>query len=464
MSKRLILVLALAFVVSIAVCAYAEVQNVKVSGDLLMRAISRTNFTLLKTDDKYKVGGLTSTARLRVDADLTDNVIATVRLLNERSWGANSLGIPTVYGKIIGGIVDSVGDSVTIDLAYVTLKEFLYSPLTLTVGRQELRFGNALIIGDVDSNLLASEWQIPWDLSSRKAFDAIRANLNYDPLVVDFIYAKVDEVIPAWWLATGLSERDDTDLYGVNAAYNLKDLGITGNAQLYYFGRVNRLPVYSSTSLTKQDICNTVGMLVSGKVVDNLTGSMEYAYQFGNAAYDTLGVNSGVNLDRRAWALQGMLNYAFQTKYNPSLAVAYTYLSGDKTDDGVDNNWDPMFEDQMPNSIVNALFPQSNVQALHVVGNIKPTEDLTLSAKYGYYMLAQKLNGTSIPGVYDSSYSTTDKKDVGNALDLTATYDYTEDVQLGLTFGYFNPGSAFDKSDGYKQNATQLIGSMKVTF
>ena len=151
MSKRLILVLALAFVVSIAVCAYAEVQNVKVSGDLLMRAISRTNFTLNK-DDKYKVGGLTSTARLRVDADLTDNVIATVRLLNERSWGANSLGIPSGYGKIIGGIVDSVGDSVTIDLAYLTLKEFLYSPLTLTVGRQELRFGNALIIGDVDTN------------------------------------------------------------------------------------------------------------------------------------------------------------------------------------------------------------------------------------------------------------------------------------------------------------------------
>jgi hypothetical protein len=430
-----------------------------------MRAISRTNFSLNK-DYKYKVGGLTSTARLRVDADLTDNVIATVRLLNERSWGANSLGISSwgVIGKTVSGIVDSVGDSVTIDLAYVTLKEFLYSPLTLTVGRQELRFGNALIIGDVDSNLLANEWQIPWDLSSRKAFDAIRATLNYDPLVVDLIYAKVDEVMPVWLLASAIGqETDDTNLYGMNAAYNLKDLGITGKAELYFFSRINRLPIYMS-GLRKKDTVNTIGMLVSGKVVDNLTGSLEYAYQFGNAAYDSAGVNSGVNLDRRAWALQAMLNYAFQTKYNPNLAVSYTYLTGDKKDDKVNRNWDPMFEDQIPNSIVNALFPQSNVQAIHVIGNIKPMEDLTLSARYGYYRLAQKLNGTPIPGVYDSSYSTTDKKSLGSALDLTASYDYTEDVQLGLTFGYFNPGSAFDKSDGYKQNATQLIGSMKVTF
>ena len=53
MSKRLILVLALAFVVGIAVCAYAEVQNVKVSGDILLRGISRSNFSLNKSAYTY---------------------------------------------------------------------------------------------------------------------------------------------------------------------------------------------------------------------------------------------------------------------------------------------------------------------------------------------------------------------------------------------------------------------------
>ena len=88
-------------------------------------------------------------------------------------------------------------------------------------------------------------------------------------------------------------------------------------------------------------------------------------------------------------------------------------------------------------------------------------EDVTLSANYSNYRLAQKVS--TLYAVYDY-YTMTDKKDIGNALDLTATYDYTEDVQLGLTFGYFNPGSAFSKSAGFKENATQVIGSMKVTF
>jgi len=488
MSKRLILVLALAFVVGIAVCAYAEVQNVKVSGDILLRGISRSNFSLNKSaytytysdvgdytwvegDDgyyyyvydpeleytetvtiprKYKVSGLTSTARVRVDADLTDTVSTTVRLLNERSWGLEE-------SSYHGGNAD-----VSIDLAYVTLKEFLYSPLTLTLGRQELRFGNALIIGDPDTNLLANESWVPYDLSARKAFDAMRATLNYDPLVIDLIYAKIDEQDWAWWDTNGV-EKNDTDLYGMNAAYNLKDLGITGKAELYFFSRVNRLPVYYSY-LTKKDICNTIGMLVSGKIVDNLSGSLEYAYQFGNTAYGWDGINSRANLKRRAFALQAILNYAFQTKYNPNLTVAYTYLSGDKKSDKTDNYWDPMFTDQTGNNIVSALFPATDNQSINVIGSIKPKEDLTLSANYGYYRLAQKLSYLYGPYASSMPYIMTDKKTLGSALDITATYDYTEDVQLGLTFGYFNPGNAFDKSYGYKQNATQLIGSMKVTF
>ena len=44
MSKRLILVLALAFVVGIAFAAYAEVQNVKVSGDITVYGIARDNY------------------------------------------------------------------------------------------------------------------------------------------------------------------------------------------------------------------------------------------------------------------------------------------------------------------------------------------------------------------------------------------------------------------------------------
>ena len=49
MSKRLILILTLAFIVDIAFAAYAEVQNVKVSGDIAVKGVARDNFDLAKT-------------------------------------------------------------------------------------------------------------------------------------------------------------------------------------------------------------------------------------------------------------------------------------------------------------------------------------------------------------------------------------------------------------------------------
>ena len=89
MSKRLILILAMALTVGMTCAAYAEVQNIKVSGDLLVQAVARYNFRL--TDfvsgcDAYDKGdGILSHVRVRLDADLTDNVAATVRLIKHKN-------------------------------------------------------------------------------------------------------------------------------------------------------------------------------------------------------------------------------------------------------------------------------------------------------------------------------------------------------------------------------------------
>jgi len=455
MSKKL---LVFCTVMALAIPCYAEVQNVKVSGDLLFQGIGRNGFTLTK-DSKYKVSGLTSTVRLRVDADLTENVAATIRLLNERNWGAID-SYP--YDEVVD--YNSEDTNVSLDLAYVTLKEMLYAPLTLTIGRQELRFGNALIIGDPDTNMLAvEETSVPYDLSARKAFDAVRATLNYDPLVLDLVYAKINEG-GIWWSPTRRRERDDVDLYGLNARYDLKDLGVTGSAELYYFARYDREPVYAGT-VYKKDTCHTVGGLLSGQILENLTGSLEYAYQFGTQQVNPL-TGTEINAKRRAWAAQGGLNYVFPVDMSPALGVVYTYLSGDKDQDGGKyKNWDPMFEDQVLNAIPNALFSNSNAQVINVKGSLKPAEDITLSLVYGYYRLNEAIGTAGLDSPYASAsagYTMTGKKDFGNAVDLTATYDYTEDVQFGLNTGWFLPGKAFDKAN--REDAFQLIGSMKVTF
>ena len=93
-------------------------------------------------------------------------------------------------------------------------------------------------------------------------------------------------------------------------------------------------------------------------------------------------------------------------------------------------------------------------------------EDVTVSGLYGHYDLVHKM--TSITsGKFDSNgnfylnaRTLDNKRQLGDELDATITYDYTEDVQLGLTYGAFIPGVAFDDT----RCANQAIASMKVTF
>jgi len=441
MGKRLIIVLALALVAGLVFSpVYAEVQNVKVSGDIIASGVARSHFNLVNTNpgDKsvLKQNFLMSQVRVRVDADLTDNVMATVRLINERIWNGQN-------DTSSGG-----NSNIDLDLAYVTLKEFLYSPLSLTIGRQEINFGNGFIIGN--AKVPGTSTSIPTDLSERKAFDAIRATLDYDPLVVDLVYAQVKQ--------SNSVDRNTVSLAGINASYALNK---KVNVSAYYWLKKNN----NNTTADRPDKLSTIGALISTTPVENLVASLEAAYQFGRNA------ETSNQKKHDAWALQAMADYTFASvKMTPKIGASYTYLSGNTTGGTRNAGWDPMFYDQKLNNIVYTLLPFSNMNALNLKGSCKPVEDLTVSVVYGYYNVAQKNSASfTVPNTYDggSTYygsgtgTYTGKTHLGDALDGTITYDYTEDVQLGLTGGYFLPGDALTSDSA---NATQIIGSMKVTF
>jgi len=464
MSKRLILVLALALVAGLTCAAYAEVQNVKVSGDLTVLGISRSPYIgnayfsgTTETNSKVE-NALASIARIRIDADLTDNVVATIRLLNERYWGREQ---------------DNVGDSakgtnsdIDLDLAYVTMKEFLYSPLTLTVGRQELHFGNDMIVGDPDTNnavTTASPFNGAGtglrdpDLSARKSFDAIRATLNYDPLVVDVIIAQVKN--------TTLGTKNNENLYGVNANYQLnKKTTLEG----YWFER-SRGKVNTATggvTTNKSDRTDVYGARIVNQSINNLTAQVEAAMQFGNVNTSTTNTQR-----RRAWATEAALTYDLKDvkkvgKYKPTATALFGYFSGNKGDSGNKTNtaWDPMYENQKFGDLANALFNQSNIMLTGGVLTMKPVDDVTLKGEYyAYWWDKVFINGGSATSVLTGETLTmTDGKFAGQEFDATVTYDYTEDVQFALMGGMLMPGDSFDSVN--RNTATEVIGSMKVTF
>ncbi len=504
MAKRIGLWLCLLAIVSfIAQPAFAAVQNVKVSGDIAVSAVSRSNLDLDKSSrvaNSFGIGSnqdseedFFSITRVRVDADLTDNVSTSVRLLNERNWnGDSTTGVEN--NRNIGLSAATAAkdqNDIDLDLASITLKEFLYSPLTLTVGRQELRFGNGWIVGDPDTNGIALGSELAeGDLSVRKAFDAVRARFDYNPLVLDLIYAKVAE--------NNTTLNDDTTLGGINASY---ELSATTTLEGFFFSKVKGSGTAAATNRDsgvatsfindikqKADVVNTVGIRAVNKSVKNLTLDVQGAYQFGtyNPKFDPnarfiSATDRAETSPRSAWGTEVVAAYDLKdvaaiSKWEPSITGAYIYLSGesrDKTGKKSYRGWDSMFEDQTFGRLINAVMGFSNTHLLGASLKAKPAADLTARLDYVTGWFAKRYpegRAAILSGVSGARQFTMGKNPhFGQEVDLTLNYDYTEDVQLSLLGGIFLPTKAINANsagDPFRQRAaaTEIIGSMKVTF
>ncbi len=427
----------LAILLLLPLGVFAAVNSVKVSGDITSTAVAR-DFSLGAGGNDDASDFIATQVRLRVDAALTEGVNAVIRFINERLWGE-----------------ETTDTDIDLDLAYLEMKEFFSPVATLIVGRQNLHYGSGLIVGDPDTNRIASS-EVPTimsDLSLRKSFDAARLILDYSPYMLDLIYAKVSE--------GDTNVNDDVTLFGANLSYAWNSYN--GLTNVYFFGSDNARGVNVQDEKSKTYV---VGASTQLSPNDHLVLSGEAAYQFGDYA----GATSHAHLS--AWALELSATYRFLNEKNGQIGFFYAYLSGDDTSSKSYNGWDPMFEDQVPAEIINILFAHSNCQLFSINGSFMPREDLTVGALYAKAFLAEKLSaGTYIittgPAVGGESSTATytvksGKKELGDELDVFATYDYTEDVQFKLTGAWFEPGSWFASSND--ESAYSLKGSVKVAF
>jgi len=474
--RKLVGLCALAVVAAlVATPAFAAVQNVKVSGDIDVKAISRDNFDLRKTtrftttnDDKLQA--FLQTTRLQVAADLTDNVSATVGLSNQRLWDAD---------------VEAT-NNIDLDLAYVTLKELIYSPLTVTVGRQNLKFGTGFIVGPgflgnpngtfstagnaTLTNVHGSQLR---EFSITNAYDAIRATLDFAPLTVDVIGSKINEVGEG---------GHDQDLWGLNL--NWKGAPVDrwkGEWEGYVFYKNDRsatVTLHDNAGRTyEHNQLATVGTRAAVEPIKSLWVNAEVAGQFGRLEDTVLlpGQASG-NRARAAMAAQGSVNYTFtDVKYTPNLGAGAVYFSGQKANAGsnsIVHAWDQMYRGSFTTAIQDFLagtdqagglyttFDPSDTSAatnrylFYVDVGVKPLQDLSLQGRYTHALFAEApVSGRS--------------KNAGDEVDLQAKWDYTEDVQFGLIGAAFFPGAYYDKAPAATQSnntAWEVVGDLAVKF
>ncbi len=437
---KALFVLALALVV--ATPAFAETQNVKVSGSIDAYWFYRTSFDLQDGDDN-SVGGSGSegddyfrtNTQVAVAADLTDNVSTVINLVNQRDWNYSSASTEEF--------------DVVLDLAYVQMREIFYSPLTLTIGRQDIWLGRGLIIGnnntdwDTQGNLLADEYAVT------TAFDALRATLDFNPWTLDFIYSKVQEGTH--------NPEDDRDLYIANINYKFAEYNAV--AEAYFVTDSNRNTLAGSPSTSNLET-HTVGGRAQFDPISQITLGGELAYQFGDY-HNSLG--SAVR-DRGAWLFDIFGTYRFDNQWKPEITLEYVHFSGEEAGTTTDeyNSWNPLYRGKFWTAYADfrgfvfatddasdtaATTNQNFVQAK---GSLKPMEDLLLEAAFTYLW-------------FDESPVAGGSDELGWELDLQAIYDYTEDVSFGILVGWFVPGDYYTNSNG-DDTATNVVSSVKVTF
>lgn len=436
--RKLAIFCAIALVLALAVPALAEVQNVKVSGSITLRGFFRDNyatsgqgggrtdlagstsnqFTSVDSTDWYQQATI-----LAVDADLTDNVSAVVKIYNESDWQTAS-----------------ASSTISVFNSYVVLKEMLYSPLTVKAGIMPVKVGRGLILGDGSTApgaaLTADEY------SAAKAFRTINATLDYDPLTLIVGTVKITEA-PA-------TTTDDVDGYLLDGIYKFD----TNNAVLdiaYYDIHYNS-PVTTSgpdgTSTKGTDI-QVIDAVLTGDIMDSLSGYVEFAKQMGDYVS-----TAATSRDLDAYAFDIGANYKIDAEMSPVIGVAYGIRSGAKA--GVTTGdyeaWLPLFEDQNNGEI---LDPNTNANWIKLSASIKPVEKLAVALDYFIYNLDEKVVTTD--GAVRKA-----KTDLGTEVDLNLKYAYTEDVSLGLLLAMFMPGDSY--AEGNDKTAQEAVATMAVKF
>ena len=454
MGKKLML--AVAMLALVAAPAFASVQNVKVSGALTTTSIIRNNFSSTQIGQVNNVNEILGQTSLDVSADLTDNVSTKIGLLNERFWGATKTD------------TTSSGNAVQLETAYVQMKELLYSPLTLTVGRQPLVYGNQFIIG---SNSNVTNAGKAWgDVTQEGNFDAIKAVLSYDPLTVDLLASRIDNQDNA-------TVKDNVNLYGINANYKFGDKMSTV-VEAYAFAKIDDKSTAASNpgNSVKTQTTYVPGLRVSTNPIEGLNVQLEGAYEAGKV-YDVTTTPAGnqPSQTRSAYALQGSVNYALPVlkSVKPVVSGSYTYLSGD-TKNGVGGNgtqklgrnWDPLYKNQNIGRIFHAAgLDSTNSQLVTVSGELVPVQDVTTKLSWNGLWLAEKY---AYVGVGGNAAIVNSSKYLGSEIDLDVTYAYTEDVKFGVSAGSFLTGKASPVANitgsARNQNATQLLTSVAVAF
>jgi hypothetical protein len=429
-------VVVLAALTGLAINTFADVQNIRISGDIRIRGYWLDNVDDLEGDDGSSGPDsfISQRTRVTIEADLEDHILVVVTLKAEGLWGTgNDADDSSGAGTETGSGNDAINRrwEAGFTEAYIQFSEMFYAPLTLKIGRQYLHYGRGLIISSIEQEY---------------NYDAARLVLDYYPLTVDLVYAKLAE-------NSGFgqgSDQRDVDLFFVNARYEFTD-SILKNIE-GYFGYIannnntinpgNRVPPVDDSG----DSPFLVGARADVNITENFQTWAEAAYEFGSAT-------SGENIEAWIGNVGGVFTFK-DVQWVPAINANFTYASGGGADG--EHQFRPWFDYQ--DGYNGYVFSPhlSNIMIMNAGVSVKPSENTSASVQAYYYMAVDDSPVGNLWGSNDNidnggiaTDPSAEDEFLGWEVDGIFGYDYSKDVRFQLVYGVFIPGDAFSDDTSY---------------
>jgi hypothetical protein len=328
--------------------------------------------------------------RLNLGFSPVDRVNAFVQVQDSRRFGAGS------------GTLTPPTNTFDLHQAYFTLTGLFDTPISLTLGRQELAYGNQRIVGSVG-----------WHPRGR-TFDGGVLAYEGETASVDLFAAR----LAPGFSGTAVTGEGSSNLLGIYSTWAL-----TERQTLEVFALLdnNTRDVNGENQLTRV----TPGLTLTGSV-SQLSYTLEGAYQAGEWGTQTIGASLlAVNAD-----------YTFGAAGAPSVGAGYERLSGDAdpTDDEL-GTFNTLFATNhkfygymdyflsIPNQAPQGL------QDVHLTASANVSETIGISAKVHHFMETAAPSGGSTEAY-------------GQEVDLTFRYQFADPVSVTVGTSAFFPGDA----------------------
>ncbi len=402
-----------------------------------------------KTRDLYQIRG---------------RLFGAVSLFDEMLELQGQIRMPHYFGD---DYADHLNDSkIEIDLANFKLNNIFDWPFELTVGKQELRYGEGFLTGDRDVFRDFTE-------DDPENFTAVKLRFLADRFWLDGFYSRIYQ--PDASLPDYIGEHD---FAGVVAHYEFasleagpeddngaertflsddfpEDTFLAGRDSKYviepylFFNNDLSRKLHNHPNKIKVWI---VGGRAAGEILENFRLKGEICYEWGDFRNYSFPLPKR---DYRSWGGYLGGEYCFPYRYSPSLALTLINFTGEEYPDSGDYNaFHPLFRSERFGEL-HTKYTEDNKRIFRTTFRCQPADKFNFLLEWFDYQAIEK--PLDREGKHD-----------GDEIDLRLDYQFNEHLSFALFTGWFIPGDYFPGGVITRRSGDdvrmQIMGEMGLRF